>query len=336
MSLTTVHFENQREIISQQINNSKVSIIIAVAWFTDEILFNLLLKKAGEGIKIKVIIHDDEINSNSKINFEVLNTINGEFIRVSNENQIMHHKFCVIDCYSVLHGSYNWTYNAQKNNEALTLTIGDIQLAAKFILEFFKIKNLDKKNTSILNPTNLSSSENNFENKKGKNKLSDIYKKIKFAKNEETRPDKYQLILEGDTSEKIKTLFKFTQVFHDSESLMSLSKKSDFERFIEEINQIQSNILRLKKLTSGLYFRIILREIIINVSEKELTDKYATSNNRLKEILNELKNLKASCEKIIAPAPLQILLYSGRLKESVNEHIKYIELILSEEFTLFK
>ena len=49
----------------------------------------------------------------------------------------MHHKFCVIDNQVVLHGSYNWSTNAEmKNDEDITVTLGDLELATKYSLRF--------------------------------------------------------------------------------------------------------------------------------------------------------------------------------------------------------
>ena len=33
----------------------------------------------------------------------------------------MHHKFCIIDFKEVLHGTYNWTNNAQYNDEDIEI-----------------------------------------------------------------------------------------------------------------------------------------------------------------------------------------------------------------------
>ena len=43
----------------------------------------------------------------------------------------MHHKFCIIDLSYVMHGSYNWSKNAQNNDETLTTAIDK-----DFVLEF--------------------------------------------------------------------------------------------------------------------------------------------------------------------------------------------------------
>lgn len=52
----------------------------------------------------------------------------------------MHDKFCVIDNQVVLHGSYNWSKNAEcKNDETLQIT-EDTKLATKFSVQFMKLR----------------------------------------------------------------------------------------------------------------------------------------------------------------------------------------------------
>lgn len=54
----------------------------------------------------------------------------------------MHNKFCVIDNQVVLHGSYNWSTNAEtKNDEVITTTHGDLEMATNFSLRFKDLLN---------------------------------------------------------------------------------------------------------------------------------------------------------------------------------------------------
>ena len=54
----------------------------------------------------------------------------------------MHNKFCVIDTDTVINGSYNWSYKAEKNHENILITKGDSVLAKQFIKQFKKIRNI--------------------------------------------------------------------------------------------------------------------------------------------------------------------------------------------------
>lgn len=135
---TEAVFENIADRIRNEIQQSQNSIYIAVAWFTNKTLFLELLSKAKAGCKISLIISNDIINDNSRIDFEELEKYNSKCIRISAEGQLMHNKFCVIDYSTVITGSYNWSYKAENNFENIVVT-NDSNLAAQFISEFNQI-----------------------------------------------------------------------------------------------------------------------------------------------------------------------------------------------------
>jgi len=131
-------FENIKDLIYKEIEKAKFIVWVAVAWFTDRDLANLLYTKAKQGVNIQLILNDDKINSTLKDklteHFEV-------FFAPSNDkfDKLMHNKFCIIDLEKIIHGSYNWTNKAQYNNE--TISIIDSRLEAKkFAEQFLRIK----------------------------------------------------------------------------------------------------------------------------------------------------------------------------------------------------
>jgi hypothetical protein len=138
---TEAVFENIAERIQSEIKKAKKSIFIAVAWFTNKNIFDELLLKAQVGCKVFLIVSDDEINKNSRIDFYVLQQFNSKFYKVGNGNsELMHNKFCVIDFSTVITGSYNWSYKAETNFENVIINYNDTSLAEQFISEFNQIR----------------------------------------------------------------------------------------------------------------------------------------------------------------------------------------------------
>lgn len=79
---------------------------IAMAWFTDPVLYQELLKKKKEGLTIEIVLDDNTKNRNAEFN------INNDFCThwVTIESlykNIMHDKFCIIDLNTVVHGTFN-------------------------------------------------------------------------------------------------------------------------------------------------------------------------------------------------------------------------------------
>lgn len=131
--------EIKKEII-QGIRNAKYTIWIAVAWFTDEDLFEELMLKKDAGLNIRVITSDEISNQKliSKLeqNFDVKKVpLKGHYL----SNRI-HDKFCIIDFEYVMHGSFNWSKNANYNDETLATAL-DRDFAKKFADEFIKLYN---------------------------------------------------------------------------------------------------------------------------------------------------------------------------------------------------
>lgn len=109
---------NNDEIFSKiklTLNDAKSEILIAAAWFTDDQLFEIILNKLKEGIKLALIIGENQ--ENLKLPFEQITKAGGRFIKIKSVGYgIMHQKFCVIDRKIAIHGSYNYTINARNNN----------------------------------------------------------------------------------------------------------------------------------------------------------------------------------------------------------------------------
>jgi hypothetical protein len=138
---TEAIFENIASKIEEEINKAQKSIYVAVAWFTNEDIFERLLIKAKEGCDVHIIISNDDINNNSSIDFRQLTKYKGKFYRIGNgDTDLMHNKFCVIDNKTVITGSYNWSYKAKNNFENIVINYNDISLAEQYINEFIQIR----------------------------------------------------------------------------------------------------------------------------------------------------------------------------------------------------
>lgn len=138
---TEAVFENIAERIATEIGKAQNSIFIAVAWFTNRNIFNVLQRKAKEGCQINLMYSADHINENSSIDFDLLKTKNSNVFPIGDgDHDLMHNKFCVIDHCTVITGSYNWSNKAESNHENITITNGVTTLAEQFVSEFNKIK----------------------------------------------------------------------------------------------------------------------------------------------------------------------------------------------------
>jgi hypothetical protein len=116
------YFENIENEIISIINSAERRIYVAVAWFTNQELFDSIVKAAERNVNIKLLLLDDILNRNEfGLDFGIL-IEKGVDVRFANDKSgTMHHKFCIIDKV-VITGSYNWTYHANKNDENILMT----------------------------------------------------------------------------------------------------------------------------------------------------------------------------------------------------------------------
>lgn len=135
------YFQDIEQHIIKQIRLTKGRLLIAVAWFTNQKIGDEIINKINTDIEI--IIDDNKVNRNC-YNLSRFQTkgIDIAFIKDLNKNYyLMHNKFCIIDNKLVITGSYNWTQNANSNDENITV-LTDPTNVALYTHEFRRIKNI--------------------------------------------------------------------------------------------------------------------------------------------------------------------------------------------------
>jgi hypothetical protein len=110
----------QREI-SNMFDTATSSIQVAVPWFTDDVLIEKLIQKAGK-VKVELLLSGDKTNVLKHNYFKRLQNAGATVQKVGanqvfGENPFMHSKVVIIDKQRAWGGSYNFTDNAKYNYE---------------------------------------------------------------------------------------------------------------------------------------------------------------------------------------------------------------------------
>lgn len=135
------HFIDIQNNILAELDKAQVSISVAMAWFTNKVLFEKLLEKQKEGVNVQLVIYDDGVNAKHGVDVTQLDAVK---IRAE-RGGIMHDKFCIIDNHTVITGSYNWSDNAEfKNEENITIET-DNEQANRFSVKFRDLRKQIKK-----------------------------------------------------------------------------------------------------------------------------------------------------------------------------------------------
>jgi hypothetical protein len=144
--MVKAQFDNIRQTILEELDKATDKIVVAVYWFTNQTLFQKLMSKVADGLKVELIIHNDYINNRETgLNFQSFIACGGEFYFSDTFNP-MHNKFCVIDGKTLINGSYNWTYYAEdRNRENILLIKEENETVEAFLREFELLKSLTEK-----------------------------------------------------------------------------------------------------------------------------------------------------------------------------------------------
>ena len=143
------HYSHKiQNAIQKELFKANSSIKIAVAWFTNDLLFQPLLLKLGAGVSVELILNKDDINcsDDNEIDFDEFVRAGG-ILRWNDTKQLMHEKFCIIDDKIVIYGSYNWTNKAEYNEESITIAIQE-----KGTIDFYgdKFEKLSEKYSAVI------------------------------------------------------------------------------------------------------------------------------------------------------------------------------------------
>lgn len=143
------YFENLENIAMCELRKAKKSIKAAVAWINFNHYGSILEELLNRGVKIKILLNNDDINLRYINYIQYLNGKGAE-IRLVSFAGIMHHKFCVVDKHLCMFGSFNWTQNANiKNIEDLNIC-DEITFVNNYLLEFKALWNLSKTDVQLL------------------------------------------------------------------------------------------------------------------------------------------------------------------------------------------
>lgn len=129
------YFNNIEEQIIKYLDEARVSIHVAIAWFTNQRIADKLIEKKKEGLDVKVVYYADNTNCKFGVN---LDNIPYMPIR-GTRGGIMHNKFCVIDNQKVITGSYNWSEKAENKNDENAAVVYDNDIASNYSVEFRRL-----------------------------------------------------------------------------------------------------------------------------------------------------------------------------------------------------
>lgn len=306
-----------RKIILEHLDKATKKVFVAVAWFTDTLLFNKLLELQEKGISVEVIITNHEFN---KLDYNIVEQNGGFFAEIGSDYQLMHMKFCIIDYSTVISGSANWSNKAfTKNNEEVTIVSGSMQRANDFVEEFERLKELSGKTKEYIEALDVSKAFKYFKLITAFIDIGEVSNilpyvhEIKKIKELETIST---LFLEGKYDVAFVEIEKFEKSYTQVVDITAIEKaqvlsqiklfnyqiealeleKTEIEalveqfnhRYVIELNPFISKILALKK---KIYEKLKKYGVVDDTFEKLEKEFNQANNDYQEEIKNEIPEL---------------------------------------------
>jgi len=157
-----VHFEKLHYEVQNELKKAENSVSIAVAWITFNLYSDIFKELIKKGVTVDILCTNSPTNQKQSelISQLVGYGVNIRLCHMPRQTNHMHHKFAVIDSSVVLNGSFNWSENAKRSFENLTIIYDEPEIVSSFIHEFDKIKNLDKEAIKSLQSTTKCNEQN--------------------------------------------------------------------------------------------------------------------------------------------------------------------------------
>lgn len=323
------YFTGIQDIIVYHISHAKESLKIAMAWFTNPVIFNYLLRACKRGVQVELLINNDKINNRlNGLPFDKL-IQNNAALYIAEPPSLIHHKFCIIDDRMVIDGSYNWTVGAETNNDENIVVIENGKVIDTFLKAFRNLlgeyKQVNNMPTYVPERPEYDCTSYRYINSeeyiiqlpqiKSKRLQREIYKELYRLLPEETALEK----IPADIYETIKSEVEEehnhdTNLFNDSISRKSEELQKNLEVKEKGINLLANKVDRLEEKKSNAinaYKSKIetIKSKRLSQSQKEaqitvLRKSHRTELNKLNRALSrhssEIETLKGETQEIIA------------------------------------
>lgn len=287
------YFEKIHKQIEIRLQESQTSIRLAVAWFTDQKLFNIICEKAKNGVEVELIIATHEINQESNIEFSKLKQSGGTIYWIGTGYKyeaLMHNKFCIIDNRVLITGSYNWTQKAKSNHESITVIEEDDNLILDFNQEFEKIINKYYSKGSV-----------DIDWEKVIIRLETLLNVIRLEDEDDI---KYQsekiksLLPKKETDEKTTTILSILNLCKNAEFSKAVNAIQEFTRAYKQITIYNDPIVPALQLEiRGLEFQVTSLEDEKTDIEKLINAYKLKYNLELGELIKKILYLKKQLAK---------------------------------------
>ncbi len=129
--------------ILEELEAAQSSLYFMAFTFTRTDMAEAMIERANAGVAVQGVFESRQISAGADAAWNAL-TAAGLDVRKDGNSRTMHHKVIIIDGQTVVMGSYNFSKNAEENNDENILIIHNADIAAAYMAEWQKVWALGK------------------------------------------------------------------------------------------------------------------------------------------------------------------------------------------------
>jgi len=338
--------------IMMEIANAENEIIVASAWFTDEALFDALLQKQKVGVEVSIITA--EIEHNDKLDFSKIQSVGAHVLKSKNVGYgMMHEKFCVIDQRIGIHGSYNWTVNAKRNNKESIIITDHRETVDDLIKYFNDMKSKIDDNMDLVPKKNTNKKISLLGIFKNKNTTEPVVNNSTEVKVVEQNNNSVMIEIEGQFESIINSAIEGpnrdeiqilgeenARLVHGDEAVLGKAMDSLYQLYVSDNKQVDDKKTILKSKIEAKQVSLVADYKLIKDNKKNLEENLYQEQKKVNEqTLLDIKTEKKAnelsidnIEKTIIPKFQEKIeslkdSISNMKVEFVKPKIKYFEIL---------
>jgi phosphatidylserine/phosphatidylglycerophosphate/cardiolipin synthase-like enzyme len=114
-------------------DQAKSTIHVAIYSLTEPNIVDAMIRANSRGVKVEIVADETESKSVTQARMIKKLTQSGVNVRVAiRQKSLMHNKVAIFDNQTICTGSFNWTVNAEKNNDENLLIVDGQDLASDY------------------------------------------------------------------------------------------------------------------------------------------------------------------------------------------------------------
>jgi phosphatidylserine/phosphatidylglycerophosphate/cardiolipin synthase-like enzyme len=135
-------YDNVETVVVNRFNGAEEYVKCSLYGITNKKITETLIKKMSEGVSVMLCLDKIQSSGSSSKHKELEDA--GADIVIKKSSVLEHNKFCVIDGKTVIMGSWNYSANAQKQDNSMVEITACGNIIGKFEDAFERIYNRDK------------------------------------------------------------------------------------------------------------------------------------------------------------------------------------------------